>query len=77
MKKRIRSTVSVKAAETEVDKLEETVSELKDDFDYILSGFDKLDRTGAQEHQDALVIAESLQATFADIISQIAEKVAE
>ena len=67
----------INAADDGEDALVQAISDLKDDFDYIISGFEKMDRIGAEEHQNALVIAEQLKDTFNSVISQIAEKVTE
>lgn len=70
--KRVRRNIT--AAETsENSKLADMMSSLKDDFDYILSGFEKLDRTGATESNEGLVIAEGLSDTLQDVISQISD----
>lgn len=73
--KRLKSTIN--AAETSGDsKLVEAIDGLKEDFDYIISGLEKLDRTGAQESNDGLIIAESIQDSLQDAISKIADKLA-
>ena len=59
----------------EDSKLQDTISDLKDDFDYIISGLDKLDRSGAEASNDGLIIAEKLRDTFQEVISNIAEGV--
>lgn len=56
-------------------KLQDTMSDLKDDFDYILSGLDKLDRSGAEAQNNGLIIAENLRDTFQDVISKIANDI--
>lgn len=55
-------------------KLQEMMTSLKDDFDFILSGLDKLDREGATEGNEGLMIAESLSDALQGIVSEIAEK---
>lgn len=68
----------VQAAEdSTVDRLDAAIDELNDDFDYIISGLEKLGRSGANGENDALVIAENLQASLNTIISEIADTVAE
>lgn len=56
-------------------KLQDTMSDLKDDFDYILSGLDKLDRSGAEAQNNGLIIAENLRDAFQDVISKIANDI--
>lgn len=79
MKKVIRSSVqdarkSIKAAEGETvdDRLDQALSDLKDDFDYALSGLEKLGRDGANSSNDALAIAETLSNSIQSTIDQIA-----
>lgn len=79
MKKVIRSSVeavrkSVKAAENETidDRLDQALSDLKDDFDYAISGLEKLGRDGANSSNDALAIAETLGNSIQSTIDQIA-----
>lgn len=57
------------------EKLMDTIDALKDDFDFIVSGLEKLDRTGASESNDALIIAESLGDSLQNTISQISDKI--
>lgn len=82
MKKVIRSSVeavrrSVKAAENETmdDRLDQALSDLKDDFDYAISGLEKLGRDGANSSNDALAIAETLSNSIQSTIDQIASAV--
>ena len=67
--KRVRRTIQ--AAQGDESKLQETIDALKDDFDYIISGLDKLDRSGAEASNEGLIIAEGLQSTFQEVISSI------
>lgn len=82
MKRVIRSSVeavrkSVKAAESETmdDRLDQALSDLKDDFDYVISGLEKLGRDGANSSNDALAIAETLSNSIQSTIDQIASTV--
>ena len=59
----------------EDSKLQDAISDLKDDFDYILSGLDKLDRSGAEASNNGLIIAEKLRDTFQEVIGNIADDV--
>lgn len=54
-------------------KLQDMMDMLKDDFDYVLAGLEKLDRTGATESNQGLVIAEGLSDALQSAISQISE----
>lgn len=75
MKKYLKSVQA--ADDSTVDRLASAIDELDDDFDYIISGLEKLGRSGANGENDALVIAENLQASLNTIISEIADTVAE
>ena len=82
MKRVIRSSVSpvrepVRAAEGDTmdDRLDQALSDLKDDFDYAISGLEKLGRDGANSSNDALAIAETLSNSIQSTIDQIASAV--
>lgn len=63
---------SITAANDSGDsKLMELTGGLKDDFDFILSGFEKLDRIGATESNEGLMIAEELSDAMQSAIAQI------
>lgn len=62
------------ANDTGDSKLQEMIDSLKDDFDFILSGLEKLDRMGASESNDGLIIAEGLSDSFQAVVSEIADK---
>nr|DAE87783.1 MAG TPA: hypothetical protein [Caudoviricetes sp.] len=76
MKRVIRSSLNskpIKAADENVDtRLDDALSDLKDDFDYALSGLEKLGRDGANSSNDALAIAETLSNSIQSTIDQIA-----
>lgn len=67
----------VTAADEGNSKLLESLDRIKEDFDYIISGLEMLDRSGAEASNNGLIIAEGLQATLQDVISQIADSTAE
>lgn len=73
MKRYNRSIMSAEADEGNA-KLQEMMTSLKDDFDFILSGLDKLDREGATEGNEGLMIAESLSDSLQNIVAEIADK---
>lgn len=72
MKKMYRAVTAADSGES--SKLADMIGQLEDDFDYIISGFEKLDRTGATESNEGLVIAEGLADTFQNVISQISDR---
>lgn len=65
------------AAEAADNGLDEALDNLKADFDYILSGLEKLGRSGANASNDALAIAETISNALTDFTSQIASAVSE
>lgn len=66
---------TIKAAEEGDSKLQDAMTSLKDDFDYLLSGLEKLDRSGAESSNDGLIIAEQLSQSIQQHIENIAEKI--
>ncbi len=71
MKRYIRA-----AAETD-DTFDNQLSELKEDFDYILSGLEKLGRSGANATNAGKAIAENIQSSFSQFIDQIGNSISE
>lgn len=65
----------IAAAEGGEDQLNDTISNLKDDFDYAIDGLERLARQGANGRNDALMIGEDLSASLQSIINQIADNV--
>ena len=65
------------AAEAADNGLDEALDNLKADFDYILSGLEKLGRSGANASNDALAIAETISNALTDFTNQIASAVSE
>lgn len=74
MKRRI---VTAAAEDNSVDKLGNAIDNLKDDFDYIISGLERLDRQGANGSNDALMIAENISSNLQSHIDEIANHVGE
>lgn len=75
MKRIIKSSQYIQSAdEVKNEKLQETISNLEDDFDFILAGLDKLDRTSAEDSRMALEIAEKFYANMQDVVSAISER---
>lgn len=57
--------------------LEDVISTLDSDFEYIMSGLEKLLRSGANAANDAAVIAENLGNDLKRHIADIASKITE
>ena len=75
MKKRyvyITTAESTEASELVQDKLKS----IKDDFDYIVDGVDKLSRQG-QRASDTLAILDSLESSLSEITAEIAKYIVE
>ena len=70
----MKRMIPIRAASEDDSKLRQSMPVLKDDFDYIMSGLDKLDRINAESSNEGLIIAEGLISTFQEIISDIADK---
>lgn len=65
--------VYVKSAEaSEQSKLEALMGTLKDDFDYVMSGLDKLARDGGELENSGTTIAQNLSDQLQVVIQQIA-----
>lgn len=81
MKKVISSTIQkpVQAAEGEQgsDKLQAALDNLNDDFDYIISGLERLERQGANGANDAMMIAENLSGALQSVMSEVASHIGE
>lgn len=76
MKKRYRY-ITTAAESTEASELvQDKLKSIKDDFDYIIDGVDKLSRQG-QEIKDTLAILDSLEASLSEITAEIAKYIVE
>lgn len=73
--KRIVRNITAASGEDVNEQLEAQISTLKEDFDYILDGLDRLGRTGANSSNDARAIAETIQNSLNNYIQEIADKV--
>ena len=71
MKRRIYS------AENNDNIFDDELSDLKEDFDYVVSGLEKLSRSGANASQDALAIIENISNDLSASISDIADRISE
>lgn len=74
--KRINRRITA-AADDMNEQLEAQLDTLKDDFDYIIDGLERLGRTSANSSNDARAIAETLQNSLNNCITSIADKVGE
>ena len=68
------STNILSANSSDNEVLVETIRNMKDDFDFILSGIEKLDRSGSEDSKIAIEIADKLVANMQEIISDISER---
>lgn len=73
----IKSSTIVGAEDTMDERLDNALSDLKDDFDYIISGLEKLGRNGANSSNSALAISETLSNNLQSVIDSIADAVTE
>lgn len=74
----ISSTKSIKAA-SEDDKdaiFKDKMNQLNDDFDYIQSGLDKLNRSGMTNEADTIInnLGMQFQSIIADVADQITSR---
>ena len=58
---------------TKQDQLSEMISQLDDDFEYALSGLEKLSRSGNADIESGIAIATELSGNIQDIIAQISD----
>ncbi|MCD8211655.1 MAG: hypothetical protein LUC17_01335 [Oscillospiraceae bacterium] len=65
------------ASKIENEKLADAVNTLTEDFDYMISGIEKLSRSGAQAGNDAMDIVENISNAVNEAIVQIAGSVKE
>lgn len=66
------------AAEGEKDNgLDVVMDNVSDDFDYLMSGIEKLVRSGPNASQAAAALLENIQSSLDSFISQVADAVTE
>ena len=63
----------IRASEID-DQLADMLDEIEDDFDYIISGIEKLARMGGTQAKEARTLAANLSSNLESTISQIADK---
>ena len=73
--KRYRKSIQAAEEPAGSEKLDNAIGMLKDDFDFICSGLEKLGRDGAEAGNNALIIAERLSSSLQDIISEISSSI--
>lgn len=72
MKRLLRSVNSA----TEIsDTLKDMLDTIKDDFDYLISGIEKLGRSGSAMSKEAEIIAETLASDIQDSINEVATRI--
>lgn len=79
MKRLIRNcnNSDIMSAEEISDNLKDKLATIKDDFDYLMSGIEKLGRSGANMSKEAEIIAENLASDIQDSISEVAAQIQE
>lgn len=75
MKKRYRYITTAESTEAS-ELVQDKLKSIKDDFDYIVDGVDKLSRQG-QETKDTLSILNSLESSLSEITAEIAKYIVE
>ena len=75
MKRFVHSNESIEAAEEPKNEaLELLLNNLKDDFDFLISGLEKLERSSAEDSRMALEIAESFSEDMQKTIAKISDR---
>lgn len=71
----IESAVDINAAEEPKNEaLDDAMRDLKDDFDFIIQGLEKLERSSAEDSRIGLEIAEKFSAKIQETIAEISER---
>lgn len=71
---KILASRRIYAAEGEDSQVSDMISDLKDDFDFILSGLERLERQGANGKNDAMMIGENLNLSLQQHVNDLASK---
>lgn len=61
----------LRAASDQDSPLDDNISDLKADFDYIIEGLEKLGRMGSDKSKEALSVSLELSGMLSDITSEI------
>lgn len=81
MKRVIKSSINrlnnINAADDISDTLKDKLDTIKDDFDYLMSGIEKLGRSGSNMSKEAEIIAENLSSDIQDSINEVAARIQE
>ena len=79
MKRLIRScnNSDIMSSEEISDSLKEKIDTINDDFDYLMSGIEKLGWSGANMSKEAEIIAENLSSAIQDSINDVAAQIQE
>lgn len=79
MKRLIRScnNSDIMSSEEISDSLKEKIDTINDDFDYLMSGIEKLGRSGANMSKEAEIIVENLSSAIQDSINDVAAQIQE
>lgn len=72
--KRLKKIV---AASEPDSKLDSVIDNLEDDFDYIISGLEKLQRIGIESEKQAVAIAEDFAHVVNNVVLEIATRLSE
>lgn len=76
MKRIMRKAISAASDEMSIsDRLDDSISNLKDDFNYAISGLEKLSRDGDESATVALTLSQSFSESIQDMIDQILDSV--
>ena len=75
LKKRYRYITTAESTEAS-ELVQDKLKSIKDDFDYIVDGVDKLSRQG-QRASDTLAILDSLESSLSEITAEIAKYIVE
>lgn len=68
---------SVTAAENVDNGLDDAIKNLENDFEYLISGIEKLSRSGVNKSNQGLAIVENVSSSIQEFISQVADAVTE
>lgn len=71
----VESSVDINAAtDDSEDPLEDAMRDLKDDFDFLIQGLEKLQRSGGEDYNTGVEIARSFSSNIQNTIASISER---